>query len=59
MLGVEEPLDVAALRDQIPALRTCTHLNAGGIGPGPLIRKHALPANFPQRSILPTRFDEQ
>jgi L-cysteine/cystine lyase len=28
-------MDVAALREQIPALKTCTYLNAGGIGPSP------------------------
>jgi selenocysteine lyase/cysteine desulfurase len=28
-------LDVATLREQIPALQTCTYLNAGGIGPSP------------------------
>ncbi|HEY8746228.1 MAG TPA: aminotransferase class V-fold PLP-dependent enzyme, partial [Chloroflexota bacterium] len=29
-------MDVAALRAQIPALKTRTYLNAGGIGPSPL-----------------------
>jgi cysteine desulfurase / selenocysteine lyase len=28
-------MDVAAVREQIPALKTCTYLNAGGIGPSP------------------------
>ncbi|HEX5414938.1 MAG TPA: aminotransferase class V-fold PLP-dependent enzyme [Chloroflexota bacterium] len=29
-------MNLAALREQIPALRNCTYFNAGGIGPSPL-----------------------
>src|SRR5690348_9161644 len=28
-------MDVAALREQIPALKNCLYFNAGGIGPSP------------------------